>query len=383
MDFNDNVNIICGPNSIGKTTILECIGHCFGVNETKVLKRNAKSQTGEISIFLDPKHVTDTKYKGNPYSIKINTFTPEEDDRPVTLCNDSNKIIFLKTNRGFGYQNLDYVKKDNTHTWIDCANQIESGVSILEAKEWFINRAVFENMPDSITETERNNLNLAKSCFSVLSQEYSFSRILANSLDIMVNTPQGEIYFEYLSSGFKSSLYILFGIIKEIELRFKNEQRINAHDFDGIILIDEIEVHMHPEWQTKIVKVLTDIFPKAQFFMTTHSPHVIQTAEPQQIISLELSDKKEVSQRELPASEYGFKGWTIEEILKDVMGMPVLRSEQFEAQISKFEQALDDNTLNQAKEAFEVLSKMIHPNNPTRKLLEIQMAGMDEGGSDD
>ena len=124
--------------------------------------------------------------------------------------------------------------------------------------------------------------------------------------DIMVNTPQGEIYFEYLSSGFKSIIYLLFSTIKEIEFRFK-EQNVLAKEFDGIILIDEVEIHLHPEWQEKIISILKDAFPCAQFIVTTHSPHVIQTAEPNQVIALQLQDDNDISIRtDLKTSKYGF-----------------------------------------------------------------------------
>ncbi|MEK5761019.1 AAA family ATPase, partial [Acinetobacter variabilis] len=68
------------------------------------------------------------------------------------------------------------------------------------------------------------------------------------------------MFYEYLSSGFKSIISILFGIIKDIELRFK-EPYCNAKDFDGIILIDEVELHLHPEWQEKASSILKKVFP--------------------------------------------------------------------------------------------------------------------------
>src|SRR5690606_28696358 len=118
---------------------------------------------------------------------------------------------------------------------------------------------------------------------------------------------------------FKSTISIVFGIIKEIEMRFKAPYMI-AQDFDGIILIDEIELHLHPEWQGRICSVLKEVFPKAQFFISTHSPHVVQTALKDEVIALERRNN-EVVRRKLPTSEYGYQGWTIEEILEDVMGM--------------------------------------------------------------
>lgn len=57
-------------------------------------------------------------------------------------------------------------------------------------------------------------------------------------------------------------------------------------DFDGIIMIDEIDIHLHPQWQAKIVNVLKETFPNAQIIATTHSPSVLQTAKAEEIIPL-------------------------------------------------------------------------------------------------
>ena len=46
LPFNPGMNLICGPNGVGKTTILECISHSFGTNRSKTLKRNSTYDSG-------------------------------------------------------------------------------------------------------------------------------------------------------------------------------------------------------------------------------------------------------------------------------------------------------------------------------------------------
>jgi len=201
---------------------------------------------------------------------------------------------------------------------------------------------------------------------------------MGSTNDIMVNTPQGEIYFEYLSSGFKSILFLLFSAIKEIEFRFK-EHNLKAEEFDGIFLIDEVEIHLHPEWQEQIVSILRNTFPKAQFILTTHSPHVIQTAEPNQILALQLDESENVVLRtDLRTNKYAFKGWTVEEILYDVMGMKTLRTEMYRQLIKDFGKAVDDEDVEKATAIFAELNKLLHPRNPQRKLLSFQLAKISE-----
>lgn len=215
---------------------------------------------------------------------------------------------------------------------------------------------------------------MARSSFSALNKSFSFSRVDASTNEILVNTPSGEIYYEYLSSGFKSCLSIIFGIIKEIEFRFI-EPKIKAIDFDGIILIDEVELHLHPEWQTVIISVLIKTFPKAQFICTTHSPHVIQSAQPNQIIAIENREGK-TTQRILPSTEHGFKGWTIEEVLMDVMGMNDLRTSVFTETIEKFEIDIKEESYDSALESYNKLEAMLHPNNHMKKMLRFQLASI-------
>ncbi|MEA2018029.1 MAG: AAA family ATPase, partial [Campylobacterota bacterium] len=52
------------------------------------------------------------------------------------------------------------------------------------------------------------------------------------------------------------------------------------------VLIDEIDLHLHPKWQRKIVDILTELFPKVQFIATTHSPFIIQSIGENSIIKL-------------------------------------------------------------------------------------------------
>jgi predicted ATP-binding protein involved in virulence len=249
------------------------------------------------------------------------------------------------------------------------------GINLNEIKNWFVNRFLYSAHKDALRPEQTNNLDLAKKCFSILDPTFTFSRVDASTNEILINTPSGEIYYEYLSSGFKSIISILFGIIKEIEYRFI-DPRINARDFKGIILIDEIELHLHPEWQGKIVDILLEVFPNAQFFASTHSPHIIQASAPNQIIALGKMDRK-VIQRKLPSSSYGFKGWSIEEVLIDVMGMSDTRTDFYNTTLKEFNDLLDNKKYDEAKKLFLKIDDFLHPNNHLRKLLEIQLTGLD------
>lgn len=373
VDFNDRMNFICGPNGIGKTTLLECIAHSFTANNTNILKRNVASSTGSFTALID---LDGGEHSSN---VDIIDFSPNKESNVNGLHQHSSKLLSLKVTRSFQYQPLNAVGKDIDKGAYELYQEAKNGVNISEVKNWFVNRYLYSAHKGALTQEQHNNLELAKKSFSLLNDKFSFSRVMASSNEIMINTPDGEIYYEYLSSGFKSCLSIIFGIIKDIELRFK-EPCINAWDFDGIILIDEIELHLHPEWQSKIAKILLDVFPNAQFITATHSPHVLQSANPEEIIALTFDDGK-VIRRELEKSKYGYQGWTVEEILLDVMGMTDTRTDEYHKYLHYFELALEQENYQKAKEAFSELDYLLHPNNHLRKLLKLELASL--GGADD
>lgn len=306
--------------------------------------------------------------------IDISDFDPRKNPNVFGIHQHANKLLSLKVTRTFQYQSLQSVSQDTQKNDHQMYEEAKTGVNVNEVKNWFVNRYLYSAHEEVLSEQQKNNLDLAKRCFSFLDPEFSFYKILASSNEIMINTPSGVIYYEYLSSGFKSCLSILFGIIKDIEYRF-DAPNINAEDFDGIVLIDELELHLHPEWQAKIAKILTKTFPLAQFITATHSPHIIQSANPNEIIAL-ASDDGTVYRREIGGGEYGFQGWTIEEILTDVMGMSGTRTETYREKLSSFESAIENENYKLAKETFKQLDLLLHPDNHFRKLLKLELTSI-------
>jgi predicted ATP-binding protein involved in virulence len=369
IDFNNNMNIICGPNGIGKTTILECIAHSFSASSTAILKRNALSNSGIVHS------ITEIKGENIECNIEISAFTPGQGNYDkVGLYKYANNLLSLKVTRTFEYQPLDAVRKDRLSDFNYMLEDAKSGIKINEVKTWFLNRLIYSSLPNSLTQEQVHNLELAKKSFSLFDSDFIYSRVIGSSNEIMLKTPYGEVYYEYLSSGFKSCVSIIIGIIKEIEIRFK-EPCIKADEFEGIILIDELEVHLHPEWQSKIANVLVKIFPKAQFITTTHSPHVLQNAKVSEIIAL-ASTNGQIYQREIGGGDYAFQGWTVEEILIDVMGMSDTRTEIYKETISTFDKAIEQENYNVAKQTFDKLDELLHPNNHLRKLLRFDLASI-------
>lgn len=371
LKFNPHFNIICGSNGIGKTTILECLAESFCGNKY-TLRKNSCSELGKWTIGLCVNQSISQK------TIEIDSERPNVENGTDfwDLLELASYVLYYKTNRAMDYMAVDAISKDPEQSNFDYANQLKNGSNFAEIKKWFINRFLWSGHPGELTPEQMSNLDAAKRVFEIMSDGFSFDKIDHETNDIVLNSPTGKIVFEQLSSGFISFAIILLGLIKDIEYRFKLPH-IKVQDFDGILIIDEMDVHLHPELQARIYYALDQLFPKAQIFTSTHSPHVIQVAKPDEIIPLVKKEDGSLVVNPIVNKEFGCQGWTIEEILNDVMGMHDTKSYIYKEQLKKFNEALDADDSPKAHEAYDILCKMLHPNNFLRKVLEIQMVGLE------
>lgn len=371
LSFIDGMNVICGANGIGKTTILDVIADAFNSNERSKLKRNALCKEGKYNIGIDV--CKDEKCVRKYKESKVGKFLPYEGEFKSGWGSYSKELFNFGINRSIDYIKLGAVESDPECGEYETSIMAVMGIKINDIKKWFINRYLFSSREGSLTKEQIANYELADRLFSVLDDKIKFKTVMAKSFDIMLATPKGEIYFEYLSSGYKSCIYIILGMIKEIEYRY-SENPICAEDFDGVVLIDEIELHLHPIWQAQLVRALKEIFPKAQFILTTHSPSVLQTLEKEEIIALAYDENRNTTLKELNLGQYGLQGWTLEEILKNIMEMPATTSKLYQDTLKKFDQAMNMEDRDQILQQYALLKEMLHPDNPLRKLLAIQIA---------
>ncbi|QDT27655.1 recombination protein F [Gimesia panareensis] len=192
---------------------------------------------------------------------------------------------------------------------------------------------------------------------------------------IMIMRPIGPLSLGQLSDG-EQRLFSLFVDIAR-NLSLQNEPDGNIGSGKAIILIDEIDVHLHPKWQRQIVPLLEDLFPNCQFIATTHSPFVIQSVR---------SDSNLVLLDGQPLAQLGNTG--IEEISQVVMEVsrPDV-SERYakEVELSKSFLQLLDEAEKAPKEKLEeyidrLRKKLEHAQNPAMQaFLELQQASRLEG----
>jgi predicted ATP-binding protein involved in virulence len=135
------------------------------------------------------------------------------------------------------------------------------------------------------------------------------------------------LHYDLLSDGFRN----MIGMVADIAYRCVT---LNPHlnqkaleKTNGIVLIDEIDLHLHPKWQKRVINDLKNTFPQIQFIATTHSPFILQSLQSDEVINLDKATD----------SDFFRKG--IEEIAEIDMGVPdVERSQRFKDMIKVAEQ---------------------------------------------
>lgn len=176
---------------------------------------------------------------------------------------------------------------------------------------------------------------------------------------------EGLVPFNSLSDGYRN----MVGMVADIAHR---AARLNPHHgadaatkTTGIVLIDEIDLHLHPKWQRRVVMDLKEAFPCLQFIASTHSPFILQSLEPGEVIDLDQTWSLE-DIAALPAGIAApgpgttFSNRSIEDIVEGVMGVPVPQrgqryQEMYEAAQSYFQvlqqAAVSDEVTRQALKA--------------------------------
>ena len=118
---------------------------------------------------------------------------------------------------------------------------------------------------------------------------------------------------------------------------------------DGGVLIDEVDLHLHPAWQQKVLNNLTDIFPNVQFIVTTHAPSVINSVKKENIRML--------SDGEVVETDNQVYGKDINSVLKEIMQVDE-RPENFIMLFDEFYKYLSENKYLEAEKILDKLEQM-------------------------
>ncbi len=184
---------------------------------------------------------------------------------------------------------------------------------------------------------------------------------------------KGRLPFRLLSDGQRSMLAVVADIAIKAAVLNPHYGDAVLRETSGIVLLDEIDLHLHPKWQRQVVSNLISIFPKIQFFASTHSPQVIGETPAGQIIVL----RQDGSWFKPDAS----LGLNSNEVLRDIMGANYV-SRAFAEKLAELDTLLANAEFEVARNVLNVLRNEF-PNVPEFDCVDAYMDRMDAIADED
>ena len=348
LQLQPGVNLLIGDNGVGKTTVLEAIVAGLGACFKDIPAANA------VSIKLEDVRQTLQVMDGSP---TVRFHTPVRIDCSAQIGDEIYDWCRMRRDDKVGAKAaVSYPRDaDRIADWFrEAANDLDTPLPVLSYQS--INRVASSRRSDFGSSTRQLNDRrcgytgcldpglddkfIRKWCYAMMRKASKSSRY-ALFCEAVVKVMQGmnagqfhsDIYFSeefgedgdfvyeengsvmpisFLSAGYQSALWMVMDIA--CRALMLNPGTKSLRDITGIVLIDEVDKHLHPKWQWNVLAALRDTFPSVQFIITTHAPIVISSCKDSAILTI---DERPVITPGM--SVYGYK---IEDVIEHTQGSP-------------------------------------------------------------
>ncbi|MDJ0799762.1 MAG: AAA family ATPase [Calothrix sp. MO_167.B12] len=236
--------------------------------------------------------------------------------------------------------------------WFKEQEDYENEIRLRDSNEYrnprlqIIRRAI-EKFLECFSNSQFSNLRVVRS--TIHRDFYSGTIYKYPSLTITKNDQ--DLRLEQLSDGEKMLLMLVTDLARRLAIA--NPSLDDALSGEGIVLIDEIDLHLHPQWQRNVISSLTQTFPNCQFIVTTHSPQVLSGVEKENVFILE-------NYQIVNNTPYTY-GKDSNSILYELMNVKE-RPNEVQQQIDRCFQFIDNDNLDAAKSALRELSNLLGEN---------------------
>lgn len=317
------VNVFAGGNSSGKSTLLKCIAMALSgptvanqqlISPAGWVRRSAKKGLIQLNVRWDPIYdafrssgnkpasesfvaglVFETEQADTITVLKAKDIRTPNDSRVRTAERgpwnaDANGWLLsaygpLRRLTGSSTEALRYAL--GRGKLAGCVTLFREDAALSESETWLkqeyartLEQQSQDRPPSPLVQQVEDLLN-----DGLLPDEFRIARISVDH--VFMATPNGgELPMRDLSDGCRSAFALILDIIHSMAVAYPGKPLIekNPHgqfviDKPGVVLIDEIEAHLHPLWQQLICEWLKTRFPRVQFFITTHSPLIVQAAD--------------------------------------------------------------------------------------------------------
>ena len=356
VECDDRVNLFIGPNSSGKSTILRAIDVCL----SKAVYEHGEYEDSEEEVFLNHQKYGASMAVSHDWALENpHFFPPARNLQPPAFYLPAIRVNLppagispqtIDRSGAFGIYDLNrhesalynphlyYGNTENSPIYIDTeqidaksvfyGNRVEQALA--GARHWEAN---YEHRDEQFLKVIRLAYSCAKSiCREVIFDDIPHPFIEVENTDdnsgpernvhhdmgiVTTDNKLGEpLYAGALSSGTQGTLLWVWALALHIAHRY--EMREGWQEKPAILLIDEIENHLHPTWQRRVIPALLEHFPALQIFATTHSPFVVAGLKAGQVHLLNRDANGVVT---ATTNTEDVIGWTADEILRTMMGV--------------------------------------------------------------
>jgi predicted ATP-binding protein involved in virulence len=269
---------------------------------------------------------------------------------PLVLCYPVNRAVL-----DISLELSDTSKFTQLKAFDDSLTGARSGFD--EFFRWFRSLEDLENEERrDAPEYRDHRLEAVRKALPQFLPEFTNLRIRRSPLRMTVFKQGRELIINQLSDGEKCLLAMVSDLARRLAIA--NPGLADPLQGEGIILIDEIELHFHPQWQRGILPTLSATFPNCQFIVSTHSPQIVSDVQPNAIYLLQQTPNGLTVSH--AASSYGRDS---NQILEDLMGVPD-RPMHIKTQLQQLFRLIDDGNLAAAQHLKEQLEQQIGLDEP-------------------
>ena len=378
--------VFVGVNGAGKTAILESIIGCLKGMQSEMMGKRLPSnlfQRYEVNIEV-PEYAHCSLY----WSVNLNGFHELEAGFDIRKTETPPYTTYRKDIRSFvqylrdriiedrsfnipvvAYYPTERIVQDPSLKSFDISKQNQMSAwegafdSYIDYNAFF---QWFRNIEDLENEKRLNSnpnfilkpLEAVRMAISAILEGFGNPRVSrAFPADFVVQKGNILLSLHQLSHGEKMTLALVGDLARRLAIA--NPSLSNPLEGSGVVLIDEVDLHLHPKWQRQIVGKLQSTFPNIQFVLTTHSPLIINHLHQESIFLLENQDVHPLTTH--PFNSYGAN---IEDTLKIIQKVESLIPHEVEQKLNKLFSLIDSGDLNEARALKDNLRILLDDQHP-------------------
>lgn len=327
--------------------------------------RSAEQNGRRIHSGMDAKRIVDQfrkLYVGQYMSLEEEETDESDRERESTrvlVFNESNMPIYASygVNRYVADRRNKVLEKD-----INLAGKLAALRDVFDPTinfqlffEWFRGRQEYENSKrveeESFKDTQLSAVREA--ILKIMDNDFSDIKIKIDDEDAQMVAVKHhtELSIAQLSEGEKCVLAMTGDLARKLAIA--NPGRENPLEGEGVVLIDEVDLHLHPSWQGRMMPLLFRTFPNIQFIVTTHSPKVLSEIKDEANIFEIYQDGNAINVRK----QDPMNGWDINHIMRDFMHTDIL-NEETQKLIDEIYNCIENENFDQAEELVDQLARI-------------------------